>query len=182
MLGCTSIGVPSSEGTLLKEGYESLMEIVFEKRMSEMLRMPNMLLEEMTHPDHAHEAFPPDLLERMSHYIADIEAETGTEIRLSIRDVREAGEADLSLKELAHKEFEKLRLHHNSQKVGILLLVLYHERKFYVYGDEGVHSKIHPEAWTDVAKTLGDHFAKADFEGGLKAGLKKIEHHLKVKK
>ncbi|HEY3875600.1 MAG TPA: TPM domain-containing protein [Candidatus Kapabacteria bacterium] len=136
----------------------------------------------MTYPEHSHEAFPSDVLERTAHLIADLEAATGTEIRLSIRDLRDAGEADLSLHELARKEFETLRLHHNDDKLGILLLILYHERKFYVYGDEGVHSKVHPEAWTDVAKTLGEHFAKGDFEGGLKAGLKKIEHHLVIKK
>jgi uncharacterized membrane protein len=132
----------------------------------------------MTHPDHASEAFPRDVLERIAHTIADVEQATGAEIRLSIRDLRDAGEADLSLKELAQKEFAALHLHHNDKKHGILLLILYHEKKFYVYGDEGVHSKVHPEAWKDVAKTLGDHFAKADYETGVKAALKKIEHHL----
>jgi uncharacterized membrane protein len=135
----------------------------------------------MEHPEHANQAFSRDILERIAHVIADVEQSTGAEIRVSIRDLRDAGEADLSLRELAQKEFETLRLHHHDKRFGILLLVLYHERKFYVYGDEGVHSKIHPEAWDDVAKTLGAHFAKGDYEGGLKEALKKIEHHLKGK-
>jgi uncharacterized membrane protein len=135
----------------------------------------------MEHPEHANEAFSRDILERTAHIIADVEQTTGAEIRVSIRDLRDAGEADLSLKALAEKEFGTLRLHHTHGRFGILLLILYHERKYYVYGDEGVHSKVHPEAWNDVAAALGAHFAKGDYEGGLHEALKKIEHHLKGK-
>ena len=132
----------------------------------------------MEHPEHAHQAFPKDLLERIAHVIADVEEQCHAEIRISIRDLREAGELDLSLEELAKKEFATLGMHHHDGRVGILLLILYHEKKFYVYGDEGVHSKVHPETWNDVASTLRQHFAKGDYEGGLKEALKKIEHHL----
>jgi uncharacterized membrane protein len=135
----------------------------------------------MDHPDHASEAFPRDALERIAHTIADVEESTGAEIRVSIRDLRDAGEADLSLKALAQKEFTTLRLHQHDGRYGILLLVLYHERKFYVYGDEGVHSRIHPEAWEDVARTLNKHFAAGAYEAGLTEAIKKIEHHLKGK-
>ena len=130
------------------------------------------------YPSHAHEAFSSEILERIAHVIADVEAATHAEIRISIRDLREASEADLSLHDLAKKEFAMLGMHHTDGSVGILLLVMYHERKFYVIGDEGVHSKVHPEAWKDVATTLGEHFKKADFEGGLAAALHKIQHHL----
>ncbi len=135
----------------------------------------------MNHPDHASEAFPRDALERIAHRIADVEESTGAEIRVSIRDLRDAGEADLSLKALAQKEFATLHLHHHKDRLGILLLVLYHERKFYVYGDEGVHSKVHPETWEDVAGTLSKHFAAGAYEAGLLEAIKKIEHHLKGK-
>ncbi len=135
----------------------------------------------MDHPEHAKQAFPADLLERVAHTIADVEESTGAEIRISIRDLRDAGEADLSLKDLAEKEFATLGMHHHGERLGILLLVLYHERKFYVYGDEGVHSKVHPETWEDVASTLKWHFARGDYEGGLREALKKMEHHLKGK-
>jgi uncharacterized membrane protein len=134
----------------------------------------------MDHPEHAKQAFPPELLERIAHTIADVEEATGADIRISIRDLREAAEADLSLKDLAEKEFAMLNMQ-GENGYGILLLILYHERKFYVCGDAGVHSKVHPETWKDVATTLGAHFAKADYEGGLREALKKIEHHLKGK-
>jgi uncharacterized membrane protein len=134
----------------------------------------------MDHPEHAHQAFSPELLKRIAHTIADVEEATGADIRISIRDLREAGEADLSVKDLAEKEFATLGMQ-GEDGYGILLLILYHERKFYVCGDAGVHSNVHPETWNDIAKTLGAHFAKADYEGGLREALKKIEHHLKGK-
>ncbi len=133
------------------------------------------------HPSHAHEAFNAALLERIAHVIADVEQATNAEIRISIRDLREASEADLSLHELAKKEFATLGMHRTDGSVGILLLIMYHERKFYVIGDEGVHSKVHPETWKDVATVLGEHFKNADYEGGLREALMKIEHHLKGK-
>ena len=134
----------------------------------------------MEHPEHAHQAFSKEILERIAHTIADVEEATGADIRISIRDLREAGEADLSVKDLAEKEFATLGMH-SEDGYGILLLILFHERKFYVCGDAGVHSSVHPETWKDVASTLGAHFAKADYEGGLREALKKIEHHLKGK-
>jgi len=135
----------------------------------------------MEHPERANDAFSKDLLERVAHTIADVEETTHAEIRISIRDLREAGEVDLSLDELARKEFATLRMHKTDGRLGILLLILYHEKKFYVFGDEGVHSRVHPETWTDVAETLRDHFAKADYEGGLNEALRKMENHLRGK-
>src|SRR5205814_5766963 len=99
----------------------------------------------MDHPAHASDAFSKDVLERVAHRIADIEHGFGVDIRISIRDLREASEVDLSLHDLALKEFSALGLHRDDGRLGILLLILYHERKFYVMGDEGVHSKVHPE-------------------------------------
>src|SRR5579884_986550 len=135
----------------------------------------------MDHPEHAKQAFPADLLERVAHTIADVEESTGAEIRISIRDLRDAGEADLSLKDLAEKEFATLGMHHHGERLGILLLVLYHERKFYVYGDEGVHRHVHPETWNDVAKTLTKYFSEGAYEAGVMEAVERIAHHLKNK-
>ncbi|SRR5581483_3787289 len=135
----------------------------------------------MDHPEHATQAFPKEALERIAHKIADVEEATGSEIRVSIRDFRDASEAGLSMKELAQQEFGTLRLHHNDARYGILLLVLYHERKFYVYGDEGVHRHVHPETWNDVAKTLTKYFSEGAYEAGVMEAVERIAHHLKNK-
>ncbi|MDP4201001.1 MAG: TPM domain-containing protein [Bacteroidota bacterium] len=135
----------------------------------------------MEHPTHANDAFSKDVLERIAQRIADVEHTTGADIRISVRDLRDAGEADLSIKDLAEKEFAMLGLHTSKDHAGILIFILYHEKRFYVCGDAGVHSRVHPEAWKDVAHELGSHFLQADYEGGVLSALHKIEHHLKPK-
>jgi uncharacterized membrane protein len=109
------------------------------------------------------------------------EAEQGTsaEIRISIRDSRETSEAGLEMKDLAMKEFLHLGMEKTTERSGILLFILYDERKFYVMGDEGVHKRTSPEGWKDVAATLGSHFKEAHFEAGVIAAMKKIQHHVR---
>jgi len=135
----------------------------------------------MEHPERASAAFTKEILERVAKTIADVEETTHAEIRISIRDLREGAEIDMSLEELARKEFATLRMHETDGRVGILLLILYYEKKFYVFGDEGVHSRVDPTTWHDVAETLRDRFAKADYEGGLNEALRKMEDHLRGK-
>jgi uncharacterized membrane protein len=131
------------------------------------------------YPPHAKGAFPHDALERISKTIAEIEEVTSAEIRISIRDTRETSEAGLTIKELAEKEFLHLGMHKTSGQTGILLFILYDERKFYVMGDEGVHKRSAPETWEDVASTLKTHFKQAQFEEGVHAALKRIKHHVR---
>lgn len=132
----------------------------------------------MEHPAHAKDVFTRPVLERIAHAIADVEEATGADLEISVRDLRDAGEADMTIKQLAEKEFTSIGLHKSNGQVGILIFVLYNERKFYVCGDEGVNSKVHPEAWNDVAEALGSHFAKADYEGGVLEALNRIQKHL----
>ena len=133
----------------------------------------------ITFPAHAHDAFSHDALERISKTIEEVEKGTSAEIRLSIRDSRETGEADLPIKELAMKEFLHLGMEKTQHRSGILIFILYDERKFYVCGDEGIHKRSAPETWEDVAATLKTHFREAKFEEGVHAALKRIKHHVR---
>jgi len=130
-------------------------------------------------PPHAKGAFPHDALERISKTIAEVEKGTSAEIRISIRDARETNEAGLTIKELAEKEFLHLGMQKTSGQTGILMFILYDERKFYIMGDEGVHKRSAPETWEDVAATLKSHFKQAQFEEGVHAALKRIKHHVR---
>lgn len=130
-------------------------------------------------PPHAKDAFPHAALERISHVVHETEQGTSAEVRLSIRDSRETSEAGLSIKEIAMKEFLHLGMEKTKDRSGILLFILYDERKFYVLGDEGVHKRTAPEGWEDVASTLKSHFMEAQFEQGVIAALKKIQHHVR---
>jgi uncharacterized membrane protein len=86
----------------------------------------------------------------------------------------------LPLAEVAHKEFFRLEMEKTSGRNGVLLLVLFGEHKFYVFGDKGIHDRVDPETWEDVAASLKSHFAHGTFVEGIVEGLEKIQEHLRV--
>jgi uncharacterized membrane protein len=132
----------------------------------------------MEHPARAKDVFTRPVLERIAQAIGEVEQATGADLEISVRDFRDAGEADLTIKQLAEKEFTALGLYKSNGQVGILIFILYNERKFYVCGDQGVNSRVQPDAWTDVADALRSHFANADYEGGVIDALQRIKVHL----
>lgn len=138
-----------------------------------------MAHENITFPPHAHEAFSHKALERISKTIEEVEKGTNAEIRISIRDSRETGEAGLPIKDLAMNEFIHLGMQNTTHRSGILLFILYDERQFYIVGDEGIHKRSAPETWEDVAATIKNHFKEAKFEEGVEQGLKRIKHHVR---
>lgn len=127
----------------------------------------------------AKQAFPPDALKRISETIGEVEAETNAEIRLSIREDRDEKETDLSLRDLALKEFTSLKMHLTKERTGVLLIIIFDEHKFYIYGDEGITRRSDPETWTDVAATLSAHFKEGKFEEGVHAALRSLKAHVR---
>ncbi len=131
-------------------------------------------------PTHAKEAFSSEALDRIAATIAEVEQHTSAEIRISIIDERDNAMGGISIEALAEKEFFKLEMDKTSGRNGVLLFILYAERKFYVYGDKGIHERVDPSTWTEVAQVLKHHFSHAQFEEGLHAALRSIATHLKT--
>jgi uncharacterized membrane protein len=128
----------------------------------------------------AKQAFPNDALKRIAETIEEVERETNAEIRISIREDRDENEAELSVRDIALKEFASLKMHTTAERTGVLLLIIFDERKFYIYGDEGIHRRSDPETWTDVAETLMAHFKESKFEQGVHAALRTLKAHVSV--
>ncbi|HYM34949.1 MAG TPA: TPM domain-containing protein, partial [Steroidobacteraceae bacterium] len=135
----------------------------------------------MAHAHHAHakDAFPQAVLDRIAAAIAEAEKHTSAEIRVSIHDQRDSSESGKSVADVAKSEFVKLHMDELPNHNGILLLILYSERQFYIYADAAIHSRVHPEAWADVAATLGSHLKDAHYEEGVTNAISKMTHHLK---
>ena len=127
----------------------------------------------------AKQAFPAAALKRIAETIEEVEAVTNAEIRLSIREDRDEAEADLSMKDLALKEFASLKMHETKDRTGVLLLIVFDEHKFYILGDEGINRRSDPETWTDVAQTLSAHFKEGKFEAGVHAALRTLKAHVR---
>lgn len=129
-------------------------------------------------PHHASEAFSKEALDRVARTIEEVEQTTSAEIRISIRDTRDSAEAGLTIQQMALKEFEYLKMDKTKDRTGVLLLILYDERQFYVYGDAGINERSNPETWEDVARILSEHFRVGKFEDGLHAALRAIASHV----
>ena len=132
----------------------------------------------MTQATSAKRAFTKDVLDAIAAKIAEVERVTHAEIRISIRDIRDAAEADLSVREMTLREFTDLRMHQTNERNGILLLILFAERQFYIFGDEGISRQIDTSKWENVAETLRSHFKTGDYQGGVLSALDKIQGHL----
>lgn len=127
-----------------------------------------------TIPTTAKEAFSKEALDRIAAVIAEVEEKTSAEIRVAIRDEREPHEHSLSVEELARKEFNRLRMNETRDRNGILLFVVFEDREFYIFGDEGVHRRAEPHTWTEVAEAITNRFSLGDFEGGVTDALRLI--------
>lgn len=129
-------------------------------------------------PKNAKEAFSVSALKTVAGVIGEVEKHTSAEIRVSILEERDTTDANLPIADVARKEFFRLGMEKTSGHNGVLLLILFHERKFYIVGDQGIHDRLHPETWEDVAATLKSHFAHGKFTEGVVEGLQKIKQHL----
>lgn len=126
----------------------------------------------------AKQAFPADALARIAEVISEVERETSAEIRISIREDRDENEQELSLRDLALKEFASLKMHQTKERTGVLLLIVFDEHQFYILGDEGINKRSDPETWTDVAQTLSAHFKDGQFEQGVVSALRVLRSHV----
>ena len=129
-------------------------------------------------PKHARDIFTKPVLDRIAKVIGEIERTITAEIRVSLKDERDHDDAGITTEEMAKREFIRLDMQKTNGRNAILLFILYEERKFYVYGDTGIHDRVHPETWEDVAASLKEHFKHGRFEEGVIESLRKILNHL----
>lgn len=80
-------------------------------------------------------------LKKISGKISDIEKKTSGELRVFIKKNRGLFEKNLSSRELALRGFTKLKMHKTRDKTGVMIFILFDERKFEIIADEGINSK-----------------------------------------
>ena len=108
-----------------------------------------------------------DELKLIASKIAETESNTSGEIRVCVRHKRGWGEGKLSLHDLTLKEFRRLGMRKTKDRTGVLILLLMSERKFEIYGDEGIHAKIAEGTWDRIAGTMTSHFKDGKFSSGI---------------
>lgn len=91
------------------------------------------------------------------------EARTTGEIRVALArfyfwgDVRRA----------AGRAFGRLGMDRTRERNGVLIFVAPRRRGFAILGDEGIHQRVEPTFWDELARPLGEAFAARDLTGGL---------------
>lgn len=103
----------------------------------------------------------------VSAAIAEVEQKTSGEIRVVLRHVRHKKEKALSLHELALHEFHHLGMEKTQHRTGILILILFAERKFHIIADEGIHAKVDDGTWDKLAGKMSAHFKNEKYRGGI---------------
>jgi uncharacterized membrane protein len=106
--------------------------------------------------------------------IGEAERKTAGEIRVSIRQKRRWREKKLNIEEMARREFHNLRMTKTQDKTGILIFLLMEERKFFVFADAGIHTKVKETTWTKIAEDMSVHFSKNNFQQGIIQGVQEV--------
>jgi uncharacterized membrane protein len=70
--------------------------------------------------------------------------------------------------------FEELGMTATALRNGVLVYVAVEDRGFAVLGDSGIHDKVGPELWSDVATAMGRRFAAGAFADGLVEAIARI--------
>lgn len=67
----------------------------------------------------------------------------------------------------AEKWFGKLGMHKTEDRNGILIYLAVESRVFAIYGDAGIHEKVHQEFWNEISHELEAKFREGKFTEGL---------------
>ena len=99
--------------------------------------------------------------------IANVERVTSGEVRVSILHRRAWNERNLSLIDLALKEFKRLGMEKTRDRTGVLVMLIMSERKFQIIADEGINSKVAPGTWERLASEMSGHFRLGNYVYGI---------------
>ncbi len=118
-------------------------------------------------------------LKALSAVIAERERDTSGEIRVVLREKRQWNEKNLSLAELALKEFYRLGMQKTRDKTGVLILLLLSEKKLYIAADESINTRVEEGTWDKIADAMSVRFKEGRFFEGLSEAVRAVGVPLK---
>ncbi|MEP7146614.1 MAG: TPM domain-containing protein [bacterium] len=110
-------------------------------------------------------------LDNITETIRQIEKKTSGEIRVCIKRRRGFLEKKFTPRDIALREFVKLKMSETKDKTGILFFLIFDERKFEIIADEGINSKISPDFWNEISNKIKIHFTNKNYHEGIIRGL-----------
>lgn len=106
-------------------------------------------------------------LQTISETIHAVERETIGEVRVNIHKTRSFRDKNLTLYDLAVKNFVALGMDKTKDKSGVLIFLLVSEQKFQIIGDEGINRRVPKEFWEVLASKTSEYFRQNKFAEGI---------------
>jgi uncharacterized membrane protein len=118
-------------------------------------------------------------LEKISGAITEIERHTSGELRVCIKNKRGIFQGKYTPRELAVNEFLHSGMDKTRDKTGVLIFILFGERKFEIVADEGINAKIPDDEWTHLEHIMTEDFKKENYLSGVMDAINEIGEILK---
>jgi len=112
--------------------------------------------------------------EKIIQTIKDAENQTSGEIRLHL-ELR----CKADTLERAVQVFKKLKMHETRLRNGTLIYIAVKDRKFSIFGDQGINEIVPDNFWEDVKEEIRGFFIKDKFADGVIRGIYLIGEKLK---
>ena len=121
----------------------------------------------------AKEIFSDKDFEAISAAIRSFEKRTSGEIVISF-NTSSSNQPYKSAKRI----FQKAKLHETKERNATLIVLFLAEKKFAVYGDEGIHAKVPDGFWESTVDEMRNLFAEGKMLDGLLAGINELGENL----
>ncbi len=118
--------------------------------------------------------FSKEQKEEILQAIQEAEKDTSGEIRLHIESSCKGEPL-----ERAVKVFKKLKMHKTKLRNGVLIYLALKDRKFSIFGDEGINKAVPDNFWEEVKDEMRAHFVKEEFATGVSKGIRMAGQRLK---
>jgi uncharacterized membrane protein len=94
--------------------------------------------------------------------IKNAELKTSGEIRVFVES-----KCKIHVNDRAIEVFTKLKMHETANRNGVLVYIATSDKKFAIFGDEGIHSKLGFHFWVDASNTVRSHAIEDQIATGI---------------
>ncbi len=126
-----------------------------------------------------------DALLQLSQRIKEKEKSTSGEIVVSIKCKRDLLTRKSLLRDLAIREFRRLKLTETRDRTGVMIYLILKSREFYILADEGINSLVPENTWDNLKNEMVSFFKQGEFTNGLLHALdsigEKLSAHFPIK-
>ena len=106
--------------------------------------------------------------------IKEAELQSSGEVRLHIESSCKTDTVERTM-----QIFEKLKMHETQLRNGTLIYLAIKDRKFAIFGDEGINEVVPDNFWDDVRDIMQTEFKSEKFVSGLVKGINLVGEKLK---